>query len=57
MHLRAPRARALVGYETLLLRESGAQVWLTGTELAPFDGLTGDAAVWRVADGQVARID
>jgi DNA replication and repair protein RecF len=39
------------------LRESGAQVWLTGTELAPFDGLTGDAAVWRVADGQAARID
>jgi len=37
------------------LRESGAQVWLTGTELAPFDGLA-DAAVWRVAGGRVERV-
>jgi len=37
------------------LRESGAQVWLTGTELAPFDGLT-DAAIWRVAGGKTERL-
>jgi hypothetical protein len=38
------------------LAEAGAQVWMTGTELAPFDGLGADAAVWRVADGAVARV-
>ncbi len=38
------------------LQASGAQVWLTGTELAPFDGLAGDAAVWRVAGGRVERL-
>ncbi len=31
------------------LRGSGAQAWLTGTELAPFAGIEGEAAVWRVA--------
>ncbi|ARU15427.1 DNA replication/repair protein RecF [Croceicoccus marinus] len=33
------------------LDASGAQVWMTGTELALFGGLEGGAAVWRVADG------
>ena len=38
------------------LRESGAQVWLTGTELAPFKAIESEAAVWRVSDGVVERI-
>lgn len=38
------------------LRGSGAQVWMTGTELAPFDSIAGEAAVWRVSGGTVARI-
>lgn len=33
------------------LRENGTQVWLTGTEPAPFEAILGEAAVWRVADG------
>jgi len=37
------------------LRSSGAQVWLTGTELAPFESIAGEAAVWRVSDGSVIR--
>ncbi|MEZ5695102.1 MAG: DNA replication/repair protein RecF [Sphingomonadaceae bacterium] len=44
--------------ETLFerLRESGAQVWLTGTELAPFEAITGEAAVWRVDGGKLERV-
>ena len=38
------------------LRGGGAQVWLTGTELAPFTGIEGEAAVWRVAGGAVERV-
>ncbi|MCC6925161.1 DNA replication/repair protein RecF [Novosphingobium sp.] len=38
------------------LRSGSAQVWLTGTELAPFDAITGEAAVWHVAEGAVARV-
>jgi DNA replication and repair protein RecF len=38
------------------LREGQAQVWLTGTELAPFDAIAGEAAVWRVSDGAAERI-
>ena len=38
------------------LRTSGAQVWLTGTELAPFAAITNEAAVWRVQDGAVERL-
>ncbi|WP_126174340.1 DNA replication/repair protein RecF [Altericroceibacterium xinjiangense] len=38
------------------LRERGAQVWLTGTELAPFADITGEAAVWRVKSGAIERI-
>lgn len=33
------------------LREGSAQVWLTGTELAPFEGILDEAAIWRVSDG------
>jgi len=35
------------------LREGGAQVWLTGTELAPFSGIEREAAMWRVREGTV----
>lgn len=35
------------------LSASGAQVWMTGTEIAPFDSIAGDAAVWRVSGGIV----
>lgn len=38
------------------LRTSGAQVWLTGTEHAPFAGIEADAAVWRVRGGAVERL-
>lgn len=37
------------------LAASGAQVWMTGTELAPFDSISGEAAVWRVSGGAVER--
>ncbi len=35
------------------LRAGGAQVWLTGTEPAPFEDIIGEAAVWRVAHGHI----
>ena len=38
------------------LRAGSAQVWLTGTELAPFDAIAGEAAVWRVSEGLVERV-
>ncbi|MFM2300725.1 MAG: replication/repair protein RecF [Pseudomonadota bacterium] len=38
------------------LRAGGAQVWLTGTELPPFDAILGEAAVWRVSEGLVERL-
>lgn len=38
------------------LRAGRAQVWLTGTELAPFDAIAGEAAVWRVSEGAVERL-
>ncbi len=38
------------------LRASGTQVWLTGTEPAPFEAILGEAATWRVAGGEVERI-
>jgi DNA replication and repair protein RecF len=38
------------------LREGGAQVWLTGTELAPFAAIEREAAVWRVHGGAVERL-
>jgi len=38
------------------LRAGRAQVWLTGTERAPFEAILGDAATWRVAAGEVERV-
>lgn len=38
------------------LREGRAQVWMTGTELAPFDAIRSEAAVWRVSGGSVERV-
>ena len=38
------------------LRSSGAQVWMTGTEAAPFSSIAGEAAIWRVAAGTVERV-
>ena len=38
------------------LRAGQAQVWLTGTEPAPFAGILGEAATWRVSGGQVDRL-
>ena len=34
------------------LRESETQVWLTGTETGPFDGILREAAVWHVREGE-----
>ena len=33
------------------LAQSGAQVWMMGTEIAPFAEIAGDSAVWTVRDG------
>ena len=33
------------------LRSGGAQVWMTGTEIAPFEAIAGEAAVWEVRGG------
>lgn len=38
------------------LRAGSAQVWLTGTELAPFEAITDEAAVWRVSEGLVEKL-
>lgn len=38
------------------LRQGAAQVWLTGTELAPFEAIAEEAAVWRVSEGTVERL-
>ncbi|NMW31927.1 DNA replication/repair protein RecF [Altererythrobacter sp. RZ02] len=38
------------------LRGSGAQVWLTGTELPPFDNIRQEAAIWRVEHGRTVRL-
>jgi len=38
------------------LRTGRAQAWLTGTEPAPFAGIAGEAATWRVAGGRVERV-
>ncbi|MBN9144932.1 MULTISPECIES: DNA replication/repair protein RecF [unclassified Novosphingobium] len=37
------------------LEAGAAQVWMTGTELAPFDALKGKAAQWHVAEGSVRK--
>lgn len=51
-HLDPLRRDALFGH----LRGGPAQVWMTGTELAPFAAIEGEAAVWRVSDGAVDRL-
>jgi DNA replication and repair protein RecF len=33
------------------LAKGRAQVWMTGTELAPFSDIAGEAAIWRVSGG------
>ncbi|WP_324742098.1 DNA replication/repair protein RecF [Tsuneonella sp. CC-YZS046] len=38
------------------LRGGNAQVWMTGTELAPFEAIKGEAAIWKVHEGAVERI-
>ena len=38
------------------LGESGTQVWITGTELAPFEGIAQDAAIWTVTGGAATRV-
>ncbi|MEM7664823.1 MAG: DNA replication/repair protein RecF [Pseudomonadota bacterium] len=38
------------------LRQGGAQVWMTGTELAPFAEIESEAAIWRVSDGALVRL-
>ena len=37
------------------LRLGAAQVWMTGTERAPFATIATDLAVWRVSGGKVER--
>lgn len=38
------------------LRSGPAQVWMTGTELAPFAAIEDEAAVWRVSEGAVEKL-
>ncbi|MEO0590725.1 MAG: DNA replication/repair protein RecF [Pseudomonadota bacterium] len=38
------------------LRQGRAQVWMTGTELAPFDDIANEAAIWRVSGGALERL-
>lgn len=38
------------------LRETGAQVWMTGTELVPFGAIRGEAAIWRISGGALERV-
>lgn len=38
------------------LRESGAQIWLTGTELAPFAAIEREAVIWTVSSGEAHRL-
>ena len=51
-HLDPVRREAL--FERLF--EGHAQVWMTGTERAPFSALGADAAVWEVNGGTVSRV-
>lgn len=39
------------------LRAGPAQIWLTGTELGPFEAISAEAAIWRVSEGAVERLD
>lgn len=51
-HLDPVRRRAL--FERL--RAGKAQVWMTGTELAPFSDIEAESAVWRVSGGELERL-
>ncbi len=51
-HLDPPRRAALFDQ----LGANGTQVWLTGTETAPFDSILDRAAVWQVSGGEVTRL-
>lgn len=51
-HLDPQRREALFGR----LGDSGTQVWVTGTERAPFAGFAKDAAVWEIAAGAAVRL-
>jgi DNA replication and repair protein RecF len=37
------------------LRDGGAQVWMTGTETAPFQAIAAESATWTVRDGAAVR--
>lgn len=47
-HLDPQRRAALFGR----LGDSGTQVWVTGTELAPFERIDGAARVWEIKNGE-----
>ncbi|WP_298303843.1 DNA replication/repair protein RecF [uncultured Erythrobacter sp.] len=51
-HLDPVRRKAL--FERL--RAGKAQIWMTGTELAPFVEIEEEAAVWRVSGGELERL-
>lgn len=51
-HLDPERRSALLAR----LGESGTQVWVTGTELQPFNELRGMAAVWEIEGGAARRL-
>ncbi|MGN3973609.1 DNA replication/repair protein RecF [Tsuneonella sp. SYSU-LHT278] len=38
------------------LADGGTQVWLTGTETAPFEPILSNASVWRIAGGSAERM-
>ncbi len=38
------------------LRSSGAQVWMTGTERAPFETIAHESTVWRIAAGSAEKL-
>lgn len=38
------------------LQASGAQIWMTGTELVPFESIADSAATWRVTGGTAERL-
>ncbi|UAB77588.1 DNA replication/repair protein RecF [Erythrobacter sp. SCSIO 43205] len=51
-HLDPVRRKALFDR----LRAGKAQVWMTGTELAPFADIEEEAAIWRVSGGTLERL-
>ena len=38
------------------LGQGKAQIWMTGTELAPFAEIENEAAIWRVSGGELERL-